>query len=71
MISFIIHKINVAKLYTEGDITIKRKIIGSIFLEKFQFSKNHYQTTRSYVLLSYIYQINNELGIKKNRKESE
>lgn len=63
--------VNLAKVYVEGDINIKRKIIGSIFPEKLEFFKNHYRTIRTNVLLSYIYQINNELGDKKNRKESE
>lgn len=63
--------INLDKVFINGDIEVKRKIIGSIFPEKLQFSKNHYRTTRVNVLLSYIYQINNELGAKKNRKESE
>jgi hypothetical protein len=63
--------VNLTVFSTDGDIEVKRKIIGSIFPEKLQFSKNHYRTTRPNVLLSYIYQINNELGTKKNRKESE
>ncbi|REC47188.1 hypothetical protein DRF67_11215 [Chryseobacterium pennipullorum] len=60
--------VDLAKVYTDGDMDIKRKIIGSIFPEKLQFFKNHYRTTRSNVLLSYMCQINNELGAKKNRK---
>ncbi len=63
--------INLDKVFINGDIEVKRKIIGSIFPEKLQFSKNHYRTTRLNVLLSYIYQINNDLGTEKNRKESE
>lgn len=63
--------VDLAKVYADGDIDLKRKIIGSIFPEKLQFSKNHYRTTRANVLLSYIYQINNGLGDKKNRNESE
>ena len=63
--------VDLAKVYNDGDIDVKRKIIGSIFPQKLQFSKNHYRTTRPNVLLSYIYQINNDLGTKKNRKESE
>jgi site-specific DNA recombinase len=46
--------IDLAKVYTDGDIEVKRKIIGSIFPEKLQFSKNHYRTNRPNVLLSYI-----------------
>lgn len=63
--------VDLAKVYTDGDIEVKRKIIGSIFPEKLQFSKNHYRTTRPNVLLSYIYQINNDLETEKNRKESD
>lgn len=63
--------INLAKVYSDGDIDLKRKIISSIFPEKLEFFENHYRTIRANVLLSYIYQINNELGAEKNRKESE
>jgi hypothetical protein len=31
--------VDLAKVYTDGDIEVKRKIIGSIFPEKLQFSK--------------------------------
>ncbi len=65
------HVINLAKVYSDGDIQIKRKIIGSIFPEKLEFLENHYRTARVNVFLSCIFQINNELGAKKNRKESE
>ena len=63
--------VDLAKVFSSGDITLKRQIISSIFPEKLEFFENHYRTTRANVLLSYIYQINNELGAKKNRKESE
>lgn len=65
------HVVNLAKVYSDGDIQLKRKIIGSIFPEKLEFFENHYRTTRVNLLLSYIFQINNELGVRKNRKESE
>lgn len=32
--------VDLAKVYTDGDIDVKRKIIGSIFPQKLQFSKN-------------------------------
>jgi len=57
--------INLDKVFIAGDIEVKRKIIGCIFLEKIEFFENHYRTTRVNVLLSNIYQINNELGVKK------
>lgn len=63
--------VNLSKVYADGDIEVKRKIVGSMFSEKLEFFENHYRTTKANVLLSYIYQINNELGAKKNRKESE
>lgn len=63
--------VNLSKVYADGDIEVKRKIVGSMFPEKLEFFENHYRTTKANVLLSYIYQINNELGAKKNRKESE
>lgn len=59
---------NIGKHYQEGEIDIKRAIIGSIFPEKLEFCENHYQTVRSNGLLSCICQINNELEAKKNRK---
>ncbi|WP_089790626.1 recombinase family protein [Chryseobacterium wanjuense] len=63
--------VNLSKVYADGDIEVKRKIVGSIFPEKLEFFENHYRTTKANVLLSYIYHINNELGVRKNRKESE
>ena len=63
--------VDLAKAFSSGDIALKRQIISSIFPEKLEFFENHYRTIRANVLLSYIYQINNELGAKKNRKESE
>lgn len=61
--------VNLAKVYSIGDITLKRKIIGSIFPEKLEFFENYYRTTRANVLLSCIYQINNELKAKKTGKK--
>ena len=62
---------NVAKIYIEGDIGTKREIIGSIFPEKLEFDGKSYRTTRVNVLLLYIFQINNDLELKKNRRKSE
>ncbi|WP_202966991.1 T9SS type A sorting domain-containing protein [Chryseobacterium sp. Leaf180] len=62
---------NLHKVFINGDIREKRGIIGSIFPEKLVFSENQYRTTRTNVLLSYIYQINSEIEAEKNRKKSE
>ena len=62
---------NVAKIYIEGDIGTKREIIGSIFPEKLEFDGKSYRTARVNVLLLYIFQINNDLELKKNRRKSE
>lgn len=62
---------NLAKLYVEGDIVIKRKIIGSTFPEKLAFHENVGRTARPNILLSFILQINSELEPQKNRKKSE
>ncbi|MFN1217694.1 recombinase family protein [Chryseobacterium kwangjuense] len=62
---------NIAKLYTEGDIITKRKIIGSTFPDKFEFDGDIGRTARVNILLSYILQINSNLGAEKNRRKSE
>lgn len=61
--------VNLSKVYADGDIEVKRKIVGSMFPEKLEFFENHYRTTKANVLLSYIYQINNELGAKKPERK--
>ncbi len=38
---------NIAKIYADGNMSIKRKIIRSIFPEKLEFIENHYQNTGS------------------------
>jgi hypothetical protein len=53
---------NIAKLYTEGNIITKRKIIGSAFPDKFEFDGDIGRTARVNILLSYILQINSNLG---------
>ena len=62
---------NIAKLYTEGNIITKRKIIGSAFPDKFEFDGDIGRTARVNILLSYILQINSNLEYKKNRRTSE
>ena len=52
---------NIWKVYTEGDIAVKRQIIGSIFPEKLEFDGNHYRTARINTVAHYIFQINNGL----------
>ena len=59
---------NIRKVYTEGDIAVKRQIIGSIFPEKLEFDGNHYRTTRINAVAHYIFQINNGLSQNRNRR---
>lgn len=59
---------NIWKTYSEGGIAVKRKIIGSIFPEKLEFDGNHYRTTRINTIVNLIFQINNELPKKENRR---
>jgi protein-tyrosine phosphatase len=44
------------------------KIIGSIFPEKLEFDGTQYRTARINAVVATIFQINNELCNKKNRK---
>ena len=61
--------VDLDKVFVSADIAIKRQIISSIFPEKLEFFENHYRTIRPNILLSYIYQINNELRDKKTCKK--
>src|SRR5690606_25654981 len=58
---------NIPKMYSEGEINTRRGIIGSIFPEKLEFDGKTYRTSRINVIANYIFQINNELALKKNR----
>lgn len=61
---------NIGKQYQEGGIETKRAIIGSIFPEKLQFDGKHYRTARINSIAHHIFQINNELGgVKKKRND--
>lgn len=60
---------NIPKVYREGEINTKRAIIGSIFPEKLEFDGKTYRTARMNVIASNIFQINNELALKKNRTD--
>ncbi|MGL6126918.1 hypothetical protein [Chryseobacterium artocarpi] len=48
---------NIWKVYTEGDIAVKRQIIGAIFPEKLEFDGNHYRTARINTVAYYIFQL--------------
>ncbi|WP_426585912.1 hypothetical protein [Mucilaginibacter sp. R-33] len=56
-------------LYEDGDALTKRALLGSIYREKLQFDGNNYRTRRINEVALLIYQINSELGHKKNGKE--
>lgn len=59
---------NIWKLYSQSGIAVKRKIIGSIFPEKLEFDGNSYRTARINIIAHHIFQINNELPKKENRR---
>ncbi len=56
-------------IYTEANVTRKREIISSIYPEKLSFDGMQYRTPRINEAARLIYQINNELGAIKNRKD--
>jgi site-specific DNA recombinase len=51
--------------YSEGNITIKRSIIGSIYPEKLCFDRTGYRTAQINETAQLIYLINSQLGAKK------
>jgi DNA invertase Pin-like site-specific DNA recombinase/flagellin-specific chaperone FliS len=57
-------------LYKNGNITQKRKIIGSVFPEKLTFDGFQFRTTRINEALEYILLIDNKIGGKKNGTNS-
>ncbi|WP_341837349.1 recombinase family protein [Chitinophaga pollutisoli] len=57
--------VNIPKLYREGEIYTKRAVIGSIFPESLEFDGKSYRTARMNVIAKYIFQINNELALKR------
>lgn len=58
-------------LYTKANVTGKRQIISSIYPEKLCFDGLQYRTSRINDAVNLIYQINNELRAKKDRKSSD
>lgn len=59
---------NISNLYIQGEIEVKRTLIGSIFPEKLEFDGTRYRTARINSIFGYIFQKNNELYKNKNRK---
>lgn len=57
-------------LYGNGNITQKRKIIGSVFPEKLTFDGSQFRTTRINEALEYIRLIDRKIGGKKNGTNS-
>ncbi len=53
---------NIGTLYAQADISMKRRIIGSIFPEKVVFDGEIYRTDRINVLVRSILLINNEIA---------
>lgn len=58
-------------IYEDGNAIMKRTLLGSIFREKLQFDGKSYRTRRINEVAMLIYQINNELGQKRNGKDRE
>lgn len=58
---------NLYSLYQNGDIQLKREIIGSMYPEKLTFDGTQHRTTKLNEVASIMYQIYSELGIKKRR----
>ena len=61
---------NLDSLYENGNITQKRKIIGSVFPEKLTFDGIRFRTTRINEAIEYIQLMDNELGGNKNGTNS-
>jgi site-specific DNA recombinase len=59
---------HIDELYVGGDIVRKRQIISSIYPEKLTFDGKNYRTFRMNRAAELMYQINNELDQRKNRK---
>ncbi|MEJ6980624.1 recombinase family protein [Pedobacter sp. P351] len=58
---------NLASMYENGDISLKREIIGSMYPEKLSFDGTQHRTTRINEAIQLIYQISNKLVGKKRR----
>lgn len=54
-------------IYSESSNYEKRKLIGSMYPEKFTFEELQHRTAKTGDLYSFIYLINNELDRKKRR----
>lgn len=59
---------NIGKLYQEGDVAVKREIIGSLFPEKLYFEEDAFRTERMNEGVVFIYQIISELQEKKYKR---
>ncbi|MDM1470488.1 recombinase family protein [Myroides odoratimimus] len=62
---------NIGTLYAQADISMKRRIIGSIFPEKVVFDGEIYRTDRINVLVRSILLINNEIAENKNGRNEQ
>jgi site-specific DNA recombinase len=52
-------------IYLNSDVSVQRKIIGSMYPEKFTFENLKHRTAKLSFLFALIYHINSELGVKK------
>jgi DNA invertase Pin-like site-specific DNA recombinase len=58
----------IENIYSDGDVLTKRRVLGSIYREKWEIDKNGYRTPKLNVAASLIYQINKTLAHKKTGK---
>lgn len=58
---------NLDIVYLQGDVTVKRQVIGSIFPEKLVLEKNNCRTAKVNEVAGLIFQINSGLWDKKSR----
>lgn len=61
---------NLKDYYKSSDYQTQKALIGSIFPEKIFFEKNSYRTTKTNVVIEYIFNINKELDEKGPAKNA-
>ena len=61
---------NLGKLYQEGDVAVKREIIGSFFPEKLYFEDDAFRTERMNEGVMFIYQIISKLEGQKKKGQA-
>jgi site-specific DNA recombinase len=62
---------NLDKYYNEGELNVKKFIIGSIFPEKVYFSKSGYRTTKLNSVITLLASISQGLNVNQSKKATE